>query len=236
MRKNIVVNMHADIDFVRNIAYNIIVGVVDLFGSQIKRLRSERTLTQAQLAKAIGLEGKESTLRMWELEKSQPGIDKLIALADYFEVPIDVLFGRKSEEQRVEISNFEKNLSEVKLRLEYLDLIEQIQQNIMDVYRLSPEETTDRINEMKQVIGVLNELPIYEIPSDGRVTIYAKAEIMLAEKEAENQIEFITRVHHSSLKQFNKKLSEATQNIFNRCSDRFIEVFSKEILHERIDE
>lgn len=61
-------------------------------GQRIKQLRTEANVTQAQLADDI--KTKPSTFRMWELGRSEPDIESLIELSDYFGVSVDYLLGR----------------------------------------------------------------------------------------------------------------------------------------------
>jgi len=62
------------------------------FSEIIKKLRSERNLTQEQLADEIGVA--KSTVAMWEIDKREPGKELYEQLADYFNVDIDYLYGR----------------------------------------------------------------------------------------------------------------------------------------------
>lgn len=81
-----------------------------MYGERIKLLRTEKKLTQAQLAEAIGLGNKVSTLRAWELEYSQPGISDIINLSDYFGVTIDFLLGRSTDRGNRDVQEIEKNI------------------------------------------------------------------------------------------------------------------------------
>ena len=55
----------------------------------------EQGLNQVQLAKRVGV--KQNTISAWLLEKKEPCIASLWLLADYFEVDIDYLIGRKKD-------------------------------------------------------------------------------------------------------------------------------------------
>lgn len=70
-----------------------------MYGERIKELRTKKGITQANLASVLGVG--PSTLRMWELENSQPNIPMLIGIADYFEVTTDYLLGRSSDRTEV---------------------------------------------------------------------------------------------------------------------------------------
>lgn len=62
--------------------------------SRIKELMRAEKLTQINLASAIGVG--QSTVSDWLTAKSEPSIENLWKLADYFDISIDYLVGRKS--------------------------------------------------------------------------------------------------------------------------------------------
>jgi len=57
--------------------------------------RSEKGLTQAELAKAIG--SKATTVASWEQGKSLPSIQMLYRLATYYNKTIAYMYGEKYE-------------------------------------------------------------------------------------------------------------------------------------------
>lgn len=61
------------------------------FGERLRNLRQEKGIGQIQLAKEIDV-GK-SIISLWELDKCEPTLSKLIALSNYFGVSIDYLAG-----------------------------------------------------------------------------------------------------------------------------------------------
>jgi len=63
------------------------------FGKRLKDLRKERGLTLVELANEVNI-GK-SIISLWEQDKCQPSLDKVIALADFFDVSLDYLAGRR---------------------------------------------------------------------------------------------------------------------------------------------
>ena len=69
-------------------------------GGRIKALREKTGLTQAELGKKVN-KG-ESTVRMWELSKSEPDNETLKLLADLFGVSTDYLLGREEKSSPVE--------------------------------------------------------------------------------------------------------------------------------------
>ncbi len=65
------------------------------FSRILKLLRENQNLTQAQIGKIVN-KG-ESTVRMWELRKSEPDHETIMVLADYFGVSVDYLLGRQEK-------------------------------------------------------------------------------------------------------------------------------------------
>ena len=63
-----------------------------MVNQRLKQLRSENHLTQAQLAEILGIA--KTTLAAYEQGKSEPNIELLIKLADYFCVTVDYLIGK----------------------------------------------------------------------------------------------------------------------------------------------
>lgn len=61
------------------------------FADNIKRLRLQDGLPQAQLAKALGVS--KSTVSMWETGERTPTLETLEFIADYFNVDLNVLWG-----------------------------------------------------------------------------------------------------------------------------------------------
>ena len=71
---------------------NIEVFYMNKFQERLKLLRVERGLRQADIAKLVNVH--QVTYQGWEKGKSQPDIDKIIAIADYYKVSTDYLLGR----------------------------------------------------------------------------------------------------------------------------------------------
>ena len=68
------------------------------FNEHLKKLRKSRNLTQKQLAEGIG--SSERGIQPYEMGVRKPTYDKLIALADYFDISIDYLVGRSDDPAR----------------------------------------------------------------------------------------------------------------------------------------
>ena len=64
-----------------------------LIAQHIEDLIKNEKLTQMQLAKAIGVG--QSSVSDWLNSKSEPSVENLWKLADFFDVSVDYLIGRK---------------------------------------------------------------------------------------------------------------------------------------------
>lgn len=68
-------------------------GRIVLFAQKIKALRKQRGMTQAQLAREVGLS--QQAVGKWETGRSSPDPQMLQFLADLFSVSLDTLIGRQ---------------------------------------------------------------------------------------------------------------------------------------------
>lgn len=62
-------------------------------GTQIKKFRQEQQVSQQELADHLNIS--RQTISKWELGKSLPDLENVIRLAEYFNISVDVLLGRK---------------------------------------------------------------------------------------------------------------------------------------------
>ncbi len=65
------------------------------FAERMKELRSEKGITQVQIAAAIGVS--KGLISLWENELREPTLSNLIALADFYDVSLDFLAGRTQD-------------------------------------------------------------------------------------------------------------------------------------------
>lgn len=63
-----------------------------MLNDRIKELRQARHMTQAELAKALGLT--KQCVSNWENDNVAPSVEMLVKIADYFCVSTDYLLGR----------------------------------------------------------------------------------------------------------------------------------------------
>lgn len=88
------------------------------FAMRLKKLREDRKMSQAALAKRMNLS--QSTIASWETCNREPTLQTLEETADVFGVTIDYLFARtdnpmvvhKSDTPYIEVTPFEKTILE----------------------------------------------------------------------------------------------------------------------------
>ncbi len=78
--------------FDTNLYHNIIM-VINFYNNKIKELRNEQKLSQRQLA--IALNTSQANLSRWEKGLIEPSIVECWKMADFFDVTLDYLCGRK---------------------------------------------------------------------------------------------------------------------------------------------
>ena len=69
--------------------------MIIIVAQRIKQLMKEEGLNQVSLAEKVGV--KQNTISSWLRGKKEPSITSLWLLADYFNVDIDYLVGRKDD-------------------------------------------------------------------------------------------------------------------------------------------
>lgn len=62
------------------------------FKERLKELRSERNLTQKQLALLLGVS--DDCIFFWEKGRSEPSVQQIIELSNIFDVTTDYLLGK----------------------------------------------------------------------------------------------------------------------------------------------
>jgi len=84
---------------------------MDKFCNNLKYLRKSRSITQQELADVLGIS--RQGYAKYENDLGEPDISTLIKLADYFDVTVDSLIGRTSNDDilnTVKLSDFYKEL------------------------------------------------------------------------------------------------------------------------------
>lgn len=63
-----------------------------IFGERLKEIRTEKHLTQDDVAKMLNVSG--NTIYAWEKDKQEPSMATLLKLSEILEVSLDYLFGK----------------------------------------------------------------------------------------------------------------------------------------------
>lgn len=118
-----------------------------MINQRLKQLRAENNLTQTNLADILGIA--KTTLAAYEQGKSEPSIDTIIKLADFFNVSIDYLLGH---------TNIKSPNVEISYIANYLGLSEKSIANLANLNSKSPIQLTfiQTNNYERKPIGALD--------------------------------------------------------------------------------
>lgn len=111
-----------------------------MFQIRLKSLREDAKISQAMLAKKLGVA--QSTVGMWESGKNKPENAKLEALANLFNVTTDYLLGREVAPP----PTLDEQLSDIDFALsgEIRDLTDDEKQDILDYVRFKRSQKKGR--------------------------------------------------------------------------------------------
>ena len=70
-----------------------------MFAQRLKELRKQHKLTQRAVAEHLGIT--EQSYQIYEYGHNNPGLDRLIELADFYDVSLDYLVGRSDNPNRI---------------------------------------------------------------------------------------------------------------------------------------
>ena len=91
------------------------------FNEMMKYLRTSRDVTQAELARAIGVS--PSTVGMYETGERQPNFEIEEKIADYFNVSLDTLRGKHTIEVPIDYGKL-SDINKEKLKAYYQALLD----------------------------------------------------------------------------------------------------------------
>lgn len=86
----------------------------ETLGKRIRMFRTEKGLTQSELGELVNKGG--STVRMWELDRSQPSPQTLRLLCDVLGTTPNTLLGKEEKEEPVEMVAIDNNILGKRLR------------------------------------------------------------------------------------------------------------------------
>ncbi len=87
----------------------------------LKGLREKASVTQKQLAEAIGVS--QQSINKYENHKIEPDIETMIRIADYFQTSVDYLIGHTDNPRKIETTHpYELNEEESRMLKGYRNL------------------------------------------------------------------------------------------------------------------
>ncbi|MGZ9871795.1 helix-turn-helix domain-containing protein [Priestia endophytica] len=129
-----------------------------MYGERIRKLRKERGMTLRDLSDALGIPF--TTLGNYEREDRQPNFETFQVIADYFNVSIDFLAGRRGEKTSEEYI-FRKGTDQMKDQL--IDAPPEIREKIVDIYdtiylltdRRRNKDDVEQLKHISEIISFL---------------------------------------------------------------------------------
>ncbi|ETT55235.1 MULTISPECIES: helix-turn-helix domain-containing protein [Paenibacillus] len=115
-----------------------------MFGDLLKKLRSDRKLSLDQFVKEINsrysTSFSKSMVSRWENNLTDPKMEAVRIIADYFDVSLDVLLENSSDDKNKEQFEFESFINDPENNLFFKELLD------------APEE---RIKELRQIWEII---------------------------------------------------------------------------------
>lgn len=124
-----------------------------MLGDSLKKLRGKRT--QQEIAKALGIS--RARYAHYENDIRQPDYDTLQQLADFFDVPIDTLFGRTTPSEFPDISKYTLRLIILTLP-ELLNQKIELEKELASNNNLNEDSKESLINKMNLLISEIEKL------------------------------------------------------------------------------
>ena len=134
------------------------------FCKRFKELRTERNLTQTDVANALGVT--TQAVSKWESQSSLPDIAMLIPIADFYGVTVDYLLGHDMAEKEKEI-------------LSYLDRQETL-------FLLPKEQWEDALKETRSMVR--------KYPKDHRLMLELCLELFMCYKKISSEAKYLTEL------------------------------------------
>lgn len=158
------------------------------FSSILKRLRKEKNMTQPELAQCLGIS--RSAVSMYEIGSREPDLETLEAIADFFNVDMDMLTGRTSYE------NHDGVFGRIKAILKYRHLTISDLADILDVDK---NELFDFLYNTSDTDLSYDEPRLYGIANALNVSVDAFWGYFPSDNTRDNYISFLFRKIHKDL-------------------------------------
>lgn len=118
---------------------------VNDFCKIFSRLRIEYGLTQDEIAKKLGVS--KSTIGMWEIGKRLPSPELYEAIADFFNVDMDYLYGRSDVRQKIHYDNDGTAYAPIDIPPNPMDFLRPDEQSLLSNYNQLNKVGKDKLLE-----------------------------------------------------------------------------------------
>lgn len=123
-----------------------------MFAQRLKDLRQEKKISQTELASALNISNR--TISMYEQGNSEPNVEILLKIADYFNVTADYLIGRTSC-RNIENQSLSNSLGVDEKTIDILRLLS------VTTYKYSNLDYLEAIIQHPQFPALLNQINSY---------------------------------------------------------------------------
>lgn len=157
-----------------------------MLGSRLKALRKEKSITQKELSKHLGVS--DRTVGYYETDERFPPADVLIKIADYFDISLDALFDRDNI-YRYSKSYFEANLSNSLNKFlkeeDYVIMHDPISGHFYYISRIDLDDERD-VSIFEQINNIVEE--IYSLSTESQKDLAAHMKLLkLRDMQKRNQ-------------------------------------------------
>lgn len=137
----------------------------------LKRLRTDRKLTRRDIEKKLGIT--ERNIKSYELGTSNPSLEVLVRLADFYEVSTDYLLGREEKKYVEDVSKMSDNDLDKKLMQFFIELPESSKQGIRDFVMslvVGLSETTSAESQPQRIVQTKVSEPELKVARSSNLT------------------------------------------------------------------
>ncbi len=132
-----------------------------IYAARIKQLRTEKGLSQDQLAALLGIS--RSAVGMYETGKREPDLETCEAIADIFNIDMDYLTGRSEIERKAEAYDAYMKSEAAKMHLTITDTDPQLEELNRNAQQLNAQGLQKLVDYSDDLLGN----PIYQKQTPG---------------------------------------------------------------------
>lgn len=159
-----------------------------MFAQRLRQLRTERKISQSELAAVLNISNR--TISMYEQGNSEPNVETIIKIADYFNVTTDYLIGRANEKT----PELQQLYESIGLSENSIDLLASMAQYEKEhrhpsLLKMSPLKSLDFCLSQEQLsyelLDCIHAYFIANVPEDQQLYIAEDGEVSLSPKHSE---------------------------------------------------